>query len=286
MMHSEEVPAVLPAAGYGTRMRALCGQMPKELLPVAGLAAIEHALGEALEAGIRRAAVVVRPDKPLIEEFLSGGRPQDLGGWRYSEPPVDYRERFEELRFVEQADPVGVADALARARSALGAGALACLMPDNVALAPCRPIASCLEGYRATGLTTLAALRVGASRARRFANCGGLEVAPGPDRRLLVTGLSEKGPGPFRVEGGHEAWRAIGRMVVSGRFFELMDEAPPGDARRELDDVPIYQALAASGELLASPVEGEVFDLGRPQGYEAAVHATSSGPASEPPPEG
>ncbi len=61
-----DIPAVVPAAGLGTRMRKLCGERPKELLPVGGLAAIEHSLVEALDAGLSRVAVVVRPDKQLI----------------------------------------------------------------------------------------------------------------------------------------------------------------------------------------------------------------------------
>jgi UTP-glucose-1-phosphate uridylyltransferase len=259
-------------------MRALCGERPKELIPLAGKAAIEHCLTEALDAGIRRAAVVVRPDKPLIEEFLAGGRPAALGDWRYAGPPVDYRGLFEELCFVEQVEPVGVADAIARARRALGAEAVACLMPDNVALGPCRATVECLESYLATDLATLAALWVGASEASRLADCGRLEVEPRADGRFKVTALGEKGPGTFRVEAGRQTLRAVGRMVISARFFDLMEEAVGESAHWEMDDVPVYQAMAACGELLAATYEGRMFDLGMPQGYEAAVLAASAEP--------
>ncbi|MFQ5893730.1 MAG: NTP transferase domain-containing protein, partial [Nitrospinota bacterium] len=137
-----DTPAVVPAAGLGSRMRTLCGERPKELLPVGGRAAIEHSLLEALEAGLRRVAVVVRPDKPLIEPFLAGDRPATLGPWHYAGSPIDYRQRFEELLFVVQPQAVGVADAIARARAALRAEAVTCLMPDNVTVAPSPPIAA------------------------------------------------------------------------------------------------------------------------------------------------
>jgi UTP--glucose-1-phosphate uridylyltransferase len=278
MVDSFTVPAVIPAAGHGLRMKALSGERPKELLPVAGRAAITCAFAEALEAGIRRVAVVVRPDKPLIERFLTGQRPASLGDWRYAGPAVDYRKLLTELLFVEQPEAVGVADAVARARRALEAEAVACLMPDNVAVAPCRPIVACLEDYRATGLTSLAAVRVRAAEAHRFANCGGLEVNQRPDGRLAVSRLQAKGPGAFQVGPEGEALRAVGRMVVAPRFFELFQAGGAKLAEGEADDVPIYQALAASEELLASPVEGEVFDIGRPEGYEAAVAALRSRP--------
>jgi NDP-sugar pyrophosphorylase family protein len=87
-------------------MRKLCGERPKELLPVGGLAAIEHSMVEALDAGLSRVAVVVRPDKPLIEAYIAGQRPANLGEWSYAGPPVDYRQRFEEVLFVVQPEAV------------------------------------------------------------------------------------------------------------------------------------------------------------------------------------
>ena len=271
MIHQSDIPAVVPAAGLGERMRALCGDRPKELIPLADLASIEYSLAEALQAGVRRLAVVVRPDKPLLKEFLTGARPDSLGGWRYQGPPVDYRKRFAELLFVEQPIPVGVADAVECGRRALEASAVACLMPDNVSVPPSLPIAACLEAHRATGLTALAALRVGEADSPRFANCGGLEVEERPDGRFKVLKIQDKGEGEFQVGPSGEALRSVGRVVVSERFFELLkagrEEAPQG----EFDDVPIFQALAQRGELLAAPFEGAIFDVGRPEGYEAAV---------------
>ncbi len=45
----------------------------------------------------------------------------------------------------------------------------------------------------------------------------------------------------------------------------------------ELDDMPVYQALAERKELLAAPIAGEVFDLGHPVGYEALMVALGPG---------
>ena len=279
MRRRVDIPAVVPAAGLGTRMRKLCGERPKELLPVRGLAAIEHSMVEALDAGLSRVAVVVRPDKPLIEEYISGHRPATLGEWSYAGPPIDYRQRFEEILFVVQPEADGVADAIVRARSALRAEAIACLMPDNVAFAPRPSIAACLDSYHATGLTTCAVVTVRSKEAYRFANCGGLEVWRRTDGRLAVATLQDKGSGSFKVGPEGEALRAIGRSVLAPRFFELLDEQGRPTADGEVDDVPLYQALAAAGEFLVAPIEGECFDLGLPEGYEAALSYSADHPA-------
>ncbi|MFQ5893944.1 MAG: hypothetical protein ACE5H5_06490, partial [Nitrospinota bacterium] len=145
-----------------------------------------------------------------------------------------------------------------------------CLMPDNVTVAPSPPIAACLESYQATGLTTVAAATVRAAEAHRFANVGGLEVERRPDGRLAVRTLQDKGPGRFQVGPTDEAIRAVGRSVIAPRFFELLEEEGRPVAGHEVDDVPLYQALAADGAFLVALVEGEYFDLGFPDGYEAA----------------
>ncbi len=51
---SGPVTAMIMAAGFGTRMGALTVDTPKPLLPVAGQALIDHALGYCAEAGVTR----------------------------------------------------------------------------------------------------------------------------------------------------------------------------------------------------------------------------------------
>jgi N-acetyl-alpha-D-muramate 1-phosphate uridylyltransferase len=50
-------PLMIFAAGFGTRMKALTADRPKPLIPVAGRALIDHALGLARAAGAQRIVV-------------------------------------------------------------------------------------------------------------------------------------------------------------------------------------------------------------------------------------
>ncbi|MBI1288041.1 MAG: NTP transferase domain-containing protein [Flavobacteriales bacterium] len=81
--------AVIPAAGFGTRMLPITSIVPKELLPVCGRPVIEHVVSEAVEAGIEEVILVIsegkealaeyfRPNKRLEQQLLMSGKHQQL----------------------------------------------------------------------------------------------------------------------------------------------------------------------------------------------------------------
>ena len=56
--HQTVVKAVIPAAGFGTRMRPATKALPKEMLPVAGKPLIQYAVEEAAASGIETVVLV------------------------------------------------------------------------------------------------------------------------------------------------------------------------------------------------------------------------------------
>jgi len=54
------VKAVIPAAGFGTRMLPATKAVPKEILPVAGKPLIQYAVEEAAASGIETVILVIR----------------------------------------------------------------------------------------------------------------------------------------------------------------------------------------------------------------------------------
>lgn len=62
---------MLPAAGLGTRMRALTGGAPKELLPLGGRPLIAHVVDEMRTAGASRVVVVGSVQKPGLDDWVT-----------------------------------------------------------------------------------------------------------------------------------------------------------------------------------------------------------------------
>ncbi|MFP4590188.1 MAG: sugar phosphate nucleotidyltransferase [Halobacteriales archaeon] len=93
--------AVIPAAGRGSRMGALTSTRPKGLVPVAGRPLIEYAMAAAVRLGADRLVVVTgyRGDELRAR----------LGATHAGRP----------IRYVEQPERRGLADAVAKAGTAL-----------------------------------------------------------------------------------------------------------------------------------------------------------------------
>ena len=60
--------AVLPVAGFGTRMLPLSKSIPKELLPLGAKPVIHHVILEAIAAGIEHLILVGHAQKSALED--------------------------------------------------------------------------------------------------------------------------------------------------------------------------------------------------------------------------
>jgi len=241
-------------------MASVAGDLPKELLPVAGKPLLQWTLDEAAAAGIERAVVVTRPGKPQIAQFLSA-RPA-------LRPSVI---------LVEQPEPRGLGDALTCARTAIGDDDVAVLLPDNLfGPAPARPassvIATVLDAYRRTGESCVLLAEVPAGGVAERGATGTARCRRRSDGLWDVLAVAEKAPPE------PSTLTPIGRWVFAPAVFERFERQRArlplgGGGGRELDDVPILQELAVEGRLIGVPLAGVFFDVGQPAGYRDALAA-------------
>ena len=62
--------AVLPVAGFGSRMLPASKSIPKEMLPIVDRPAIEYVVNEAVRAGIKEIILVTHSAKTAIEDYF------------------------------------------------------------------------------------------------------------------------------------------------------------------------------------------------------------------------
>ena len=263
--------AVIPTAGRGTRMYPAAAVIPKVLLPVGTWPMLHWALEEAVASGIPGLALVIGPEQQLIRDYVEActraARRGDLGDLADLGRGLQDRE----IRWIEQARPLGVGDAFMRCRSITAGSPFAVLLPDNWFDSAQPATAQVFETYLATGLCTLAMTSIDAAESALFGNVGGVDLEHLAARSYRIVRLQDKLPGTFECPpAGGSVLRGCARYVLDDRFYDALSvTGPPPDG--EWDDVPAFQWLIAEHGLAGHHIDGTHYDVGMPRGYLAAA---------------
>ncbi|NIQ88369.1 MAG: hypothetical protein GWN93_04540 [Deltaproteobacteria bacterium] len=261
---------IIPAAGLGTRVRAIAGDLPKELLTVAAKPLIVHAIEGLAASGIRQIGVVISPAKESIRQFLLGEPPEFLA------PQLDAHLRVLlracEFSFFVQPSPLGVADAVSLCRDFVDNEPFALVMPDNILLDGLPVVSQMIPFFSREPRDMLGALRLEAEQASRFGNVGILETEAIPDESkkiMSVRSFSDKISSPLHIPAGESVLKNFGGSIFLPHFFDYIEKVRP-HVEGELDDVPVVQAMIEEKGLLAVALDGNGFDVGNSAGYWAA----------------
>ncbi len=261
---------IIPAAGLGTRVRAIAGDLPKELLTVAAKPLIVHAIEGLAASGIRQIGVVISPAKESIRQFLLGEPSEFLA------PQLDAHLRVLlracTFSFFVQPSPLGVADAVSLCRDFIDDEPFALVMPDNILLDGLPVVSQMIPFFSREPLDMLGALRLETEQASRFGNVGILETEAVSDeskRIVSVSRFSDKNSSPLQIPAGESALKNFGGSIFLPHFFDYIEKLRPR-IEGELDDVPVVQAIIKEKGLLAVALEGSGFDVGNSAGYWAA----------------
>jgi UTP--glucose-1-phosphate uridylyltransferase len=232
-------------------MRAVAGNGPKEMVPVAGQPAIDWVLRECAESGIAEVLVVSAPGKDALTSHLA-----DKPG----------------VAVVIQPEPKGLADAIRMGREFAGDDPLAVALPDNIYVAERPALAQVIDSYRDTNTNVVAIVEVSAQEAARRGATAALDGSR-DGARYRIARIPDKGAKAttFDTRGATSAYTAVGRFVLLPGALAAIDEVerriPTG---AELDDVPLMQWLLARDQLVGRVIDGEFLDVGLPSGYEEA----------------
>lgn len=250
---TDSIPALIPAAGRGTRLHPITNYLSKPMLPVDNRPLINFVFREVESAGLENVFVVVAPDDTELKDYLAQSN------------------RDFEVTVVEQPRPRGLADALLYGYDAAGCPPLvALLIPDNVVLFGAG-IKTLLEDLDAPRLS-FAIDKITRQEAQYFGNSGHFktpdELPPGENGWINITALQEKGAGKFDCAVDNwPAWRLLPRVLLPAKFFEIARQHRAEISDGEIDDVPIYRRLLKEKPARGRPLDGEIFDTGTPEAY-------------------
>ena len=128
--------AVIPVAGFGTRMLPLSKSVPKELLPLGNRPAIHYVVEEAIAAGIKHIVLVGHAQKSAIENYFDINAELDsqlrAKGKDDLADSLNWLPEDVTVSMIRQGKALGLGHAVLAARPIIGEHDFAVLLPDVV----------------------------------------------------------------------------------------------------------------------------------------------------------
>jgi UTP--glucose-1-phosphate uridylyltransferase len=260
--------AVIPAAGLGTRFLPATKAVPKELLPIVDVPALQLIIDECVGAGIDHVVLVSHPSKPGIETYFTpDSAVLDRLRAQGRDDVADRLARIGDsvtVSIVHQHEPLGLGHAVGCGREAVGDEPFAVLLPDEI-MADSSLLDQMARLCESTEGSVVGLKRVPRDEVNRY----GVIVPSGEIDEHGVVGISDMVEKPPVTDAPSDLI-IIGRYVLTPDVFDEIARLRPG-AGGELQLTDALKAQAARG-----PFHGVLSDIGRhdtgnPLGWLCAV---------------
>jgi UTP--glucose-1-phosphate uridylyltransferase len=260
--------AVIPAAGLGTRFLPVTKAVPKELLPIVDVPALQLVMDEAVAAGIDHIVIVSHVAKPAIEAYITPD-PQVVARVRAS-GREDLADRLEaigsevKVSIVYQDAPRGLGHAVGCARSAVGDEPFAVMLPDEI-MGDALHLAQLIELTDRHGVGSVGLMRVPQENVSAYGVITPSADSP-HDGPFSIIDVVEKP----QVQDAPSDLIIIGRYVLTPDVFDALEKITP-HANGELQLTDALRLQAHQLPLLGVINTSARYDTGTPFGWLTAV---------------
>lgn len=267
--------AIIPTAGFGTRMLPLSKAVPKELLPLGNRPSIHYVIDEAVKAGIKTIVLVNHAQKSAIENYFDINSELDTQlrskGKNELADSLNFLPDDVRVISVRQGKPLGLGHAVLQGRAVVGDNPFAVLLPD-VVLDPFKTdyakqnLAFMLNEFAKTGRSQILVDPVAVSDIDKY-GIAKLEDAQtleksNENKVLSVTGFVEKP----KAENAPSNLAVVGRYVFDNAIFDYLEKTKPS-VGGEIQLTDAIDALIGTKGVDVTTMVGDSFDAGDMTSY-------------------
>lgn len=267
--------AIIPTAGFGTRMLPLSKAVPKELLPLGNRPSIHYVIEEAIKAGIKNIVLVNHAQKSAIENYFDINSELDTQlrskGKNELADSLNFLPDDVVITSVRQGKPLGLGHAVLQGRAVVGDNPFAVLLPD-VVLDPfdtdygTQNLAFMLNEFAKTGRSQILVDPVAKEDIDKYGiakldNAQTLEKSD-KNRVFGVTGFVEKP----KAENAPSNLAVVGRYVFDNAIFDYLAKTAPS-VGGEIQLTDAIDALIGSQGVDVVTMTGNSFDAGDMASY-------------------
>lgn len=261
--------AVIPAAGFGTRMLPASKSVPKEMLPIYDKPTLHHIVKEVVDSGITDILIIISKDKGSIEDYFDVNFELEYElNKKSSEISGEIHElsKMANIYTIRQKKKNGLGDAIKYAESFVGNEPFAILLGDDIIYntsdeLPC--IKQMADIYEKEESPILGVQEVSWEDVDKYGIVNGVKTS---DRITEVESLVEK---PSREEATTNL-AILGRYIVTPDIFPILHETKPGK-NNEIQLTDALNKLAEKRKMIAYDFIGKRYDVGNKLGFVKAT---------------
>lgn len=261
--------AVIPAAGFGTRMLPASKSVPKEMLPIYDKPTLHHIVKEVVDSGITDILIIISKDKGSIEDYFDVNFELEYElNKKSSEISQEIHElsKMANIYTIRQKKKNGLGDAIKYAESFVGDEPFAILLGDDIIYntpdeTPC--IKQMVDIYETEQSPILGVQEVSWEDVDKYGIVNGVKTS---DRITEVESLVEK---PSREEATTNL-AILGRYIVTPDIFPILHETKPGK-NNEIQLTDALNKLAEKRKMIAYDFIGKRYDVGNKLGFVKAT---------------
>lgn len=251
--------AVIPAAGFGTRVLPATKTMPKEMFPIVDKPTIQYIVEEAVAAGITDILIITNRGKGIIEDHFD--KSPELEGLLEKSGKTEFLEQVRaisdlaNITFIRQKEMKGLGHAVLKAKSFVGNDPFAVLYGDGVIVSETPAIKQLIDCYGEYGEGVVGVKQVAAEDIHKY---GSLKVENLHDNVFKCTDMKEKPQTPEEVL---SLYSILDRCVLPAEIFEILERTAPG-AGGEIQLTDAMREIAVTKGMTAVEFEGKRYDMG------------------------
>ncbi len=244
--------AIIPAAGFGTRLLPATKSQPKEMLIVYDKPVIQHVVEEIVSSGIDDILIITGRGKRAIEDHFDNNPEIEMilknSGKEKELKQIQEISDLATIHYIRQKEQKGLGNAVSYAETFAGGEPFALLLGDTITVPSCTT--QLLEAFDKYNNSLVAVERVPREKISRY----GI-VDAGADCRIM--GLVEKP----RPENAPSNLAILGRYIFTPEIFDCIKETAPGYGG-EIQLTDAMKSMLGKQRIHAIEYRGKRYDIG------------------------
>ncbi|MCP3930537.1 MAG: UTP--glucose-1-phosphate uridylyltransferase GalU [Bacteroidetes bacterium] len=253
--------AVIPAAGYGTRLLPATKSQPKEMIPIVDKPVIQYVIEEAVASGITDILMVIGKGKRAIEEHFD--RNVELEFHLHQKAKWEELEMIRkitdmaDIHFVWQKELNGLGDAIRYGKQHVGNEPFAVLLGDTIMESndEKRITRQLIEVFEKHHSSVVALEEVPKELTFRYGVMGGTKIDESgiyQISELIEKPVPEEAPSNLVI---------AGRYVFTPEIFDYLEVIPTG-VNNEIQLTDAMRLLLKDQKMYGLHFEGKRYDIG------------------------